>query len=87
MLGIEKIRHIFQQQGFDPNSYIKRSEYNQFLNDLSRGEGFDEDVASQLWEQAAKGDPYAQQIQVDEICRTIEEGQNILRNRIAEVNE
>lgn len=49
MLGIEKIRQVFEQQGFNPNSYIRRGEYNQFLNDLTRGEPFDEDVAGQLW--------------------------------------
>lgn len=53
------------------------------MNDLTRGEGFDEDVAAQLWEQAARGDAYAQEIKVDEICKTIEDGQNILRERIA----
>ncbi len=53
------------------------------MNDLTRGEGFDEDVAAQLWEQAARGDAYVQEIKVDEICKTIEDGQNILRERIA----
>jgi hypothetical protein len=36
-----------------------------------------------LWEQAARGDAYVQEIKVDEICKTIEDGQNILRERIA----
>jgi hypothetical protein len=45
MLGIEKIRAAFEHQGFNPNSYIQRSQYNQFLNALLRGEAFDENVA------------------------------------------
>ena len=72
MLDIEKIRQLFEQHGFNPNSFIRRGEYNQFLNDLTRGEGFDEDCAAQLWQQAARGEAYAQKIKVDEICKTIE---------------
>ena len=43
-------------------------------------------MANELWTQAADGREGITELRVDDICVTIVEGQNILQNKLIEIN-
>lgn len=46
-------------------------------------EPYDKDVADELWEQASGGKNF---IQINQVCETIDDGINILQNKLEEIN-
>lgn len=66
------------------SSRIKKSELEQMLNSIMRGEVYDIEVIGEIWEQAANG---ATETTVQNICNTFVQAQTIVQNRLIDIHD